>query len=479
MNPWEWESFDSFIDYQSKVANAGPLREPISSLSIKRDDKLQLVIETVAAQDAKTSAIIPPLGTVRTNTDTVELDSYGVKVVATGVQSLGFRSKINQESRLEEFRENVLIHSLEAVIENSGDAVYTMEWLANVEDRFIWPDLTNDETDFVTLRSFGNAKDGPILKCSRKSFGGSRNCVKLSVANVDLYLGVSLTTLTEKRIKPGFILYIGTLSDDVRLKIRDCLSFSLGMYLVYLGYSTFNQDWDLTSFKAVSAYSIDEKVFDERTLPPSPLGSRWENEIDSLLLTRAINALYSKYDTLEFGRLSWMYWHAVYAPVHTAAVQFGATIEALQNIYFQGLAKTKLLVKTDWDVLNPTVQVLQGLISGLDIEDRIKSILKSKLGQLNDPPQNVMAERLLKILQLDLGELEKAAWKRRHDAAHGNEVENNDYIRLIRDVKLLKIRFHRILLCITGAFDSYYDYYTLGHPKRNLRDPVPDDFSTI
>jgi hypothetical protein len=74
-----------------------------------------------------------------------------------------------------------------------------------------------------------------------------------------------------------------------------------------------------------------------------------------------------------------------------------------------------------------------------------------------------------------LGEREKMAWKQRDIAAHAKEIKEHDYIRLLKDIKLLKLRFHRMLLAITNASDSYIDYYTLGLPQRPLRDPIPGD----
>ena len=60
----------------------------------------------------------------------------------------------------------------------------------------------------------------------------------------------------------------------------------------------------------------------------------------------------------------------------------------------------------------------------------------------------------------------------RNNAAHGNEIEYENYINLIRETKLLKLLFHRIVLTITSASDSYFDYYSLGHPIRPLEEPA-------
>jgi hypothetical protein len=71
-----------------------------------------------------------------------------------------------------------------------------------------------------------------------------------------------------------------------------------------------------------------------------------------------------------------------------------------------------------------------------------------------------------------IGPEEALAWKRRNDAAHGNEMEAGVELSLIQDNKLLKVVFHRMLLRITNASDLYFDYATPGFPMRRLIDPA-------
>jgi len=76
-------------------------------------------------------------------------------------------------------------------------------------------------------------------------------------------------------------------------------------------------------------------------------------------------------------------------------------------------------------------------------------------------------------LHLQLGEREKKAWKRRNDAGHGNEIDPDGYIELIRDIKLLRIRFNKMLFAITATSDFYNDDFTINHAIRKLAEPVP------
>lgn len=134
--------------------------------------------------------------------------------------------------------------------------------------------------------------------------------------------------------KPGCIMYVGFPTDEFRDKVRRCLSYVLGSYFVYLGVSRFDAEWHLTDFEAIDPYSMRGQAMRLGSMPPSPLGGpRGFWDIDPTRLSRMVNALYAKYDALNFGVVSWAYWHAVAATPHIAAVHFGAALESLQRAF--------------------------------------------------------------------------------------------------------------------------------------------------
>jgi hypothetical protein len=111
-----------------------------------------------------------------------------------------------------------------------------------------------------------------IMSGSSSSGGGSWAAAQLEVEGIHLYLctldGISSTDAK----KPGCIIYDGVPTDDFRDRIRRCLSFSLGSYLVYLGVSRFDEEWHLTDFEVVSPYSMRGQAITLPPAPPSPLG---------------------------------------------------------------------------------------------------------------------------------------------------------------------------------------------------------------
>jgi len=176
--------------------------------------------------------------------------------------------------------------------------------------------------------------------------------------------------------------------------------------------------------KSRSAYSIDRKVLDLVVLPPAPLGARWQHEIDRVPFTRLVNAVFHNYEALDFGNLSWAYWHALCATPHIASVHFGAAIEMLLRQYAamkpdrfpQGIIATARFGS------GFPVRLRGGCKTGNPEEK--KNALRGNIGGLNRVHQRDTMEAILKDIGIVLGPDESQAWKRRNDAAHGIAMED-------------------------------------------------------
>jgi len=481
MNYWAREPFEAFIrDNHFEVIDPGPLQAPILAFKLTRNEKLEIVINTVGDDETDTSMQLNysdahRAGTVRINDDKVVLQSVNMTTVTlSGIGSRSAVSSHNYDTGKREVREEAKIHEVFAEFSTVGQSAFTIDWLENVTDFYIWPDGIIKKTESLQTLAFGREDDALTLVHKKNDFLSGRNALHLTVAGIEFYLCTSKHKKSDDQIKPGFILYRGTPDNNTRRKIRSVLSFSLGAYLVYLGRSTYTPEWKLTSFKAVTAYSIDKKVFELPTMPPTFLSSRGRNEIYHAQISRLVSGLYQNYDDLQFGSLNWAYWHALCAPLHIAAVHFGAAIEALQRRYVAVHAKdfpTKLIsIKDKWTEFSGGINAT---IDALDIAPSARETMKLNVGLLNQVPRRAITDELLKRLGLVLSEDEIEAWKRRHDAAHGNDIDPEDYPGMIRDVKLLKVLFHRMLLKIVDGSDQYFDYASLDFPLRRLSDPVP------
>lgn len=188
--------------------------------------------------------------------------------------------------------------------------------------------------------------------------------------------------------------------------------------------------------------------------------------IEQSVVNRIVSALFINYDELKFNQLSWAYWYAVCAPLHTSAVHFGGLIEQLQRASKK--AETRLVNPDLWKQIASDISQT---INELEIDQDSKRTLHNKVSSMNQAPANLTLKRLLGTLGLVIGDAETEAWKHRNAAAHGGV--GNHPAEVILNSKLLRIMFHRLLAAITSCSDGYIDYYNLNHPARPLGEAVP------
>lgn len=473
MKNWENAGLESLNHGHFRITDPGPLHAPIRSFSIRRDDSFKLILETEAALDAKSNAVQYPTGTVRLNSDTVELVSVGgSRALLTGVQTLTVTGFDNGPD-LSLLKETASVHEFTLTQQDQGASAYVIDWLENMPCKlFLWPDSVRTVTETSTTQGIALSSDGvTISETSRRESVGSA-AAKLEVSGVTLY--VCALKRDDSDGLSGCIVYEGVPDELTRKKIRVALSFALGTYLVDTGHSFYDKDWCLVSTTSRAAYSLFGRAFNLIPMPIAPLSNRgFEYDLGRAELTRMVQALVSAYDKLDLGNLSWAYWHACAATIHIAPAHFGAAIEALQRTYIKnnsGLIATRMLDGPLWESIR---KVMIGAIRGVKIEKDYEDQLKSNINGVNRTSQRMLLKAVMQSMGLELGVHEDAAWRRRNKAAHGLPIPEGEEVAAIRDMKLLQGIFLRMLLKITNAADLYIDYVSAGHPLRPLREPAP------
>ena len=372
-------------------------------------------------------------------------------------------------------KEVATVHQLTVTPGDLGKAAYTIEWLENLPaSPFIWPDSIRTVRETTTVCSIALSEDSITVSDSDRCNSFDQAAARLTVAGNTLYVCALGRADAGSRIKPGCIVYVGTPNDLTRKKIRSALTFALGVYLVEIGHTLYDQGWQIVSATSRSAYSLAQKAFDLVPMPLAPLSDRnFQHDLGRTKLTRMVNALFSAYEVLDLGNLSWAYWHARAATVHIAPVHFGAAVEALQRAYIKSrpdTIATKVLARPKWEEL---MAAIAGTIAGATIPDDSKRVLSDNVRSINSVPQREILKSILRTIDIDLGADEDAAWKRRSVAAHGLPIPEGEELAAIRDMKLLMGLFHRMLLSISNATDFYVDYVSPGHPLRRLKEPAP------
>jgi hypothetical protein len=478
MYSWQWESFEKLIKSYAPVVNDhGPLAGPIHRFTIERSSDLSVRMET----EAPGSAIEPPsphqAGTIRINDDRVTFHSdLGLELEAIGVHA-GRTNRHLEGIAPAVTTQRIDIHRLVGKLPHSEDAHYTIDWLENVPSHYLWPDNIKSKTsESSTVVLGGVPSTRPKLEMKGDSEGGGSGwaAAGLEVGGVQLHL-CHFDKARDTHVKsPGYIVYVGIPTDEFRDRVRRCLSYTLGSYFVYLGLSRFDAEWQLTDFEAISPYSMRGQAMMLPPTPPSPLGGpRGFWDIDPNRLSRMMNALYAKYDALNFGVVSWAYWHAVTATPHIAAVHFGAALESLQRAYLSSSSTQSSSTIVDEQTWEKIRSALDTSLAPLGLPSKTLETFKNKVRNLNSRSQHATSKDLMDELGLVLSNREKQAHNARHESAHGKDDEVD--IEWIRDLKLLRILFHRVLLAMTQANEEYYDYFTVENPIRKVKEPVPGE----
>ena len=479
MANWRWESFEDLLTPEIfTITNAGPLDGPIKSFSIRRDKDLDLVLETtVIGPVTKSSTPERPAGTVWQPDDKVEFASLsGATCIAHGVYAYNSKGNSRRDG-LSDTTQTSNCRSITVDFKNEAVPAYTIEWLENVRTgSHVWIGTSiRDEKNIVETRVIGSEPDAIKLSDESRPFASSSKALKLTIGGLVLYLCGADKEVLPKQVKPGYIIYTGNPTEDIRLKIRNVLSFCLGYHLEYLGCIVLDEKSDMISMTAVASLEIGVRALEMHSPLPAPLGVRFQQEVNQINLSVMADAIYMKYDELRFGSLSWAYWHAICAPAHMAAAHFGATIEAIQRAYRENHPEkfdAKLIdQRTKWGEIRSG---LEKVIKDGGLPSDKAEIFLNKISNLNEMPGRMVSDMVMADIGISLNGIETDAWKRRNAAAHGGEISQESMLRNIRETKLLRLIFHRILLKITGASDTYNDDFTIGHPVRMVTESIPD-----
>lgn len=484
MDYQEWEFFESVIDNeQFDVVDAGPLFGPISSFTVKRDKHRQLVLTTVSAGNSQQVADPPKANAVVASDGQVMFrsrfnDSSAVaRGVVPGGCSTSYPGVDETASSVGKKKQTSKIEFLHWTSGATVDGAYVIDWVENLSGGFIWPDFDETKKTLVKERRLGAGDEEVIITSTTPSERVSRSCARLDIGGMIVIIGKSRAKPDHIQ-SPGFILYLGVPDEETRSRIRGCLSFLLGEFLVHLGWTSFDLQWKPVSFCAASGHALVDEARRISGRPPAPLGKTYQFEIDSAMLGKMATSLFGIYEEYQLRTVFWNYWHAKAAPVHMVAAHFGAAIEALQKAYFK---KTEIgghlrIVADDhaWNALSK--QIIK-CIEDSGLKDDEKRLLTNKTGNLNYAPQGVAADKFFEALKLKVGPIEKRVWKNRNRAAHGGGVTEDGVIQSIRDNKVLMMLMNRTLLSLSGAGHLYYDYYNLERPTRNLAEALPDESS--
>ncbi|RBW66888.1 hypothetical protein DS893_02460 [Vibrionales bacterium C3R12] len=459
--------FDRFIG--ASFCDYGPLHQPITSQTIRYTSKGTIELTTKSKGNSTSNATEHEVGTIRINSDKATMEALGgFKIEFKGIQQCATQKVHGHTRDVDELTEKSSVNEVYCKLKDGCVDDYQIEYVSNIESIYVFPDRTKTlEKENRTMDLLSGDKKFTIEDISQNTSLGM-SAINLTIEGIDLYL-VLLGQTTS--INSAVIIYLSVQTDETRTKIRNCISFCLGKNIQYHGYLTLNSNHNFVEFSYKSNSSIAKKDSYYAQMP-APLG-RFQLGLGSNETNRLVNALYSNYDKYDLQHVLWGYWHALEAPIHIAAVHFGASIEAFQAAYTkqhpQDFPK-KFIERVSWKKFRK--EALE-IADSLELPEKDLEILTNKINNLNQTPQSLLTDRFFEKLGIFMSPLEIAAWRERNNAAHGKSV-NGQYVTQIRNINILKCLFHRMLLIVTNGTDLYYDYYSYNFPIRFLTDSIEE-----
>jgi len=441
---------------------------PLGKIKLKRNRKLDLILEVSFPGFAEDRKVLYEAGTVRQPTEGIRFDhGAGFSGIAKGVVFHGTKH-VSGRNIVSESTFYYSANSVELDFKREEKTQHIIEWVDNVSHGFIWPDRTRVDgvEEYAETIGSGNAE---IRMSSSPDFGGGTSVLHVTVAGIDLYVLHSHSK--DRKGRKGKIVYKGCPDQGFRDKIRTCLSFALGLPIVYYGHTEYCGSWMPNFMKSIDALSINGALFSLIDQPPYPLYSKYLNMIEKEILNDVVNSIFKNYDALDFNTLSWNYWYAVCAPMHTSAVYFGGLIERIQRAKGNApkSSRNKILDEATW---KPIQSLIIDHLNKIDVDPSALSIIRGKVSSLNQAPPGLVLNRVLQAMGMSMSDIEEKAWKHRNMAAHGSV--SDDPKEMIANSKILKLLFHRLIAGMTYCSDKYIDYYSIKHPVRLISEAIPN-----
>ena len=471
---WNWDQLKESLSTSPIELDPHPLlMTGITSAVIERNEDHQITLTT----SAESSLDIPEpqriLGAPERSVERMPFSTPHGRGVLEGVRmreshtSWGFK----------ENRSLVTYDVSEVTFQASSDSkpAYTIDCLDNLPLDFNWPTGFDDNITAQGMRTFDHDKSFQFPISSGREIS-SYVSIKVSIGKHVCVLTVAWDDTNDKSRKPlGYLVYTNQPTAIVREKLRNSLSYALGLPLIYCGSSNYSTSGALCDFTAVTPETINGRAWSMTQMPPAPLTITMEcgyELIDSEKVSKVASGIYNNMDSYGLESLPWRLWHADAAPYFMRPAYYGAIIEGLQKNYLKSNSKKidgLLISKVEF---NKRSAPLQKYIKKQEFDPLIENAFLNALRNSNSASQALKSKRFYESLGLKLSELEVAAWQRRNDAAHGNEIPAFKKEEFIRTTNILRTMLNRIVLSLTNASERYIDYYSYHYPNRALAEHI-------
>lgn len=264
--------------------------------------------------------------------------------------------------------------------------------------------------------------------------------------------------------------------EKTRIAIAEIISFMFGVEFMNIGYSEFNNDNKIISRLGRQAYGNNLiarcKNF---CMPPSKLPKK-DMRIDAEdMLSQIVDTYLNLRKDLNLNTVLWKYWLAKNSAVGINLPIFSSAIEGLAETY---LKHYKIIPKSNKKVDKKYKELLKDNSHFIEAL-KAYGFGKSVINKIENPYNIGVGEKLSLFfnslsINFEKDSIENEALKSRNKMTHSSSsIDSDDKAKAaIRMTRAYETLFNRTLLKILGYDGKYVDYYTIGHPERNLSDNI-------
>ncbi len=331
------------------------------------------------------------------------------------------------------------------------------------------------EDRFTLVKSSGSSRDHFLIKSSDSSF---------IIAKVPPEYGPEWSFNLSLEYRQSF----GSIPEkEQREAISELVGFVFGNQLLRIGKTTYNGSSDpiLQEYRNPWGDNVVSKC-QRPGMPPVDISNYHNWGMVEILLNELLPQYFNLRKSLRLKDTLWKYWIARYSSLGTNLPILSSAVETLadqvlkahpevKHYYIEYHKFNELISEDIVSIKNKLEDNLNDVTPQEKRDFLVQKILK-KIMDASQRGSNEKLKMMFELIELPIGKIEAKAIDARNKMAHSSlgdvsEEEIKDTIRLTRAYETL---FHRIILKILGYKGNYIDYYTLGHPNRNIDEPIPE-----
>lgn len=365
-------------------------------------------------------------------------------------------------------------------VEGSSETEVLQEWFLTGQSNFIYPQTTTrrEHGDFHRYRLGIDTEPEDSLPLSG---GSSRDSLHVKygdtgfiVAKVPSDFGPEWSNNVVIEFRKSF----GRIPDEnEREAISEIVGFVFGNQLLKVGQACYDGSLRLHSQEFQSPWGDNVvKRCGTIGLPPMALDNDEDWGRVQVLLWELVTPYLDKRTELGLKDILWKYWLAKYSSLGTNLPILSSALESLGG----NILKAHPTVPKNYIEPKDFAKLIESEL--LSISEKLdkhpkKQVMLNKISGASQRGSNEKIEMAFDLIGLKVGDVERKAMKARNKMAHASlgEVDDKEIQELIRLTRAYETLFNRFFLKTLSYQGQYTDYYTFGHPFRNIEEAIPKE----